>query len=143
MAPHPINSEHPYLKGLRIARHNKAIHLITQTLQAHKNTRFFTFTNAGHLNNNPPEQTILDWLLQCTCTQTTCQCQAKLRPDILCIIGAPDQTQTPIAPSSKLTIQFIEFTYCHNRFPDQALTHKHGKYDPLINTLQNQGWCRP
>ena len=26
--------EHPYLKGLRIARHNKAIHLISKKLQA-------------------------------------------------------------------------------------------------------------
>ena len=23
---------------------------------------------------------------------------------------------------------------------DQALTHKHNKYDPLINIIQNKGW---
>jgi hypothetical protein len=34
----------------------------------------------------------------------------------------------------------MEFTYCHDRFPDGALTHKHTKYDPLINTIQNKGW---
>ena len=50
--------EHPYLKGLRIARHNKALHLITQTLQANKNTRFFTLTNACNLINQPRDQTI-------------------------------------------------------------------------------------
>ena len=123
--PHILSTcEHPYLKGLRIAIHNKTLYLITQTLQAHKNNHFFTLTNAGHLNNNPPEQIIPDWLLQCTCTQTTCQYQAKLRPEIMCIIGAPNQTQTPIAPSPKLTVQFIEITYCHDKFPDQALTHK-------------------
>jgi hypothetical protein len=44
------------------------------------------------------------------------------------------------APSPKHTIQFIEFTYCHDRFPEQALTHKHAKYDPLNNTIQNNGW---
>ena len=45
--PHLLSTcEHPYLKGLRIARHNKAIHLITQTLQANKNTRYSTLTNA-------------------------------------------------------------------------------------------------
>ena len=142
MTPPPINMRTPIpkIKNLRIARHNNVVHLITQTLQAHKNTRFFTLTNAGHLNNNPPEQTIPDWLLHCTCTQKTCQCQDKLRPDILCIIGAPNQTQTPIAPSSPLTVLFIEFTYCHDRFPVQALTHKHDKYDPLSDTIQNQGW---
>ena len=33
--PHILSMcEHPYLKGLRIAHHNKAVHLITQTLQA-------------------------------------------------------------------------------------------------------------
>src|ERR1700738_2077621 len=62
--PHLLSTcEHPYLKGLRIARHNKAVHLITQTLQAHKNTRFFTLTNACHQNNTPQEQTIPEWLL--------------------------------------------------------------------------------
>jgi hypothetical protein len=52
--PHLLYTcEHPYLKGLRIARHNKAAHLIAQTLQANKNTRFFTLTNAGKLPNQP------------------------------------------------------------------------------------------
>jgi hypothetical protein len=34
----------------------------------------------------------------------------------------------------------MEFTYCYDRFPEQALIHKHTKYDSLINTIQNQGW---
>ena len=38
------------------------------------------------------------------------------------------------------TVQLIDFTCCHDRFPEQALTHKHTKYDPLINTLQTNGW---
>ena len=120
--------------------HNKAVHLITQTLQANKNTGFFTLINAGNLNNQPPDHTVLGWLLACTCLQRKCQCQAKLRSDIMCIIGAPNQTQAPILPSPNHTIQFIEFTYCHDKFPEQALTHKHTKYNPLINTIQNKGW---
>src|SRR6202022_2347384 len=115
-------------------------HLIAQTLQAKKNTRVFTLTNAGNLPNQPQDQTIPDWLLQCICTQEPCQCQAKLRPYIMCIIGAPNQTQTPILPSPSHTVQFIEFTYCHDRFPEQAHTHKHNKYDPLITTLRANGW---
>ena len=115
--PHLLSTcEHPYLKGLRIARHNKATHLITQTLQANKNTRFYTLTNAGNLNNQPPDPTIPEWLLKCTCPQQPCQCQAKLRPDILCVLGAPNQIQTPISPFTNYTVQFIEFTYCHDRF---------------------------
>jgi hypothetical protein len=114
--------------------------MITQTLQANKNTRFFTLANAGTINNQPPDHTVPEWLLTCTCSQTKCQCQAKLKPDILCIIGAHNQSPTPILPSPNHTIQFIEFTYCHDRFPGEALTHKHTKYDPLINTIQSKGW---
>ena len=58
----------------------------------------------------------------------------------MCIIGAPNQAQPPILPSPNHTVQFIEFTYCHDRFPKQACTHKHAKYDLLITTLQNNGW---
>jgi len=56
------------------------------------------------------------------------------------IHGNEYHTQTPIAPPPKITTQLIESTYCHDSFPDQALTHKHTKYDPLINTIQNNGW---
>jgi hypothetical protein len=58
----------------------------------------------------------------------------------MCILGAPNQTQPPILPSPSHTVQFIEFTYCHDRFPEQACTHKHTKYDPLITTLRANGW---
>ena len=133
----------PYMKGLRIAWHNKAVHLITQTLQANKITRFFTLTNAGNLNNKPPDQTFPHWLLKSTCTQTTCQCQAKIRLDILCIIGAPKQTLPPISPSLALIVEFIEFLYCHDIFPNQALTHNHTKYNPLINIIQKNEWKTP
>ena len=116
------------------------MHLITQTLQANKNTQFFTSTNSGNLNNKPPEQTIPYLFLKCTYPQTKCQCQAKLRPYILCIIGAHNSTQPSLVPIHALTIQLIEFTYYHDKFHDQTLTHKRNKYDPLINTLQINGW---
>ena len=45
-----------------------------------------------------------------------------------------------ISPSPTFIVQYIEFTYCHDRFPDQALTHKHNKYDPLNNVIQDRGW---
>jgi hypothetical protein len=141
--PHLLSMcEHPYLKGLRIARHNKAVHLITQTLQANKHTRYYTLTNAGNHNNINQEQIVPKWLIECTCPQTRCQCQAKLRPYILCIKGVPNNTSTPLLPSHTHThtIQFIEFTYYHNRFPKQALTQKHAKYDLLINAIRKKGW---
>ena len=50
--------EHPYLIGLSIARHNKAVHLLTQTLQANKHTRFYTLRNASNLNNMNQEKIV-------------------------------------------------------------------------------------
>ena len=139
--PHLLSTcENPYLKGLRVTRHYKAVHLITQTLQANKHTRFFTLSNAGNLNNTTPEQIVWVWLIKCTCPQTTCQCHAKLRPNILCILRAPNQTQIPITAAPTHTIQVIEFTNCHDRFLEQALANKHTKYDPLINNIENKGW---
>ena len=140
MAPPIINMWTPIVKRQRIARHNKAVHLITQTLQANKHIWFFTWTNAGKLTNQPLDQTVPKWILKCTCTQETCQCQAKSGSDIMCVIGAPNQTQTIILPSPNYTIQFIKFTYCHDKILEQARTRKHTKYDPLITTLQNNGW---
>ena len=49
------------------------------------------------------------------------------------------QTNTYITFPTSI-VQFIEFMYCHDRFPDQALTHKHNKYDPLISAIQDKGW---
>ena len=65
---------------------------------------------------------------------------SQLRPYILSVLGAPNHTPTPLLPTPTHTIQFIEFTYCHDKFPEQALTHKHTKYDPLISSIQNIGW---
>ena len=51
MAPSTFNVRTPYLKGLRITRHNNVVNLITHTLQANKHTRYYTLTNACNLNN--------------------------------------------------------------------------------------------
>ena len=54
----------------------------------------------------------------------------------------PNHTPTPLLPTPTPTdtIQFIEFTYYHDIFPEQALTHKHAKYDPPINNIRSKGW---
>ena len=109
-------------------------------ITSQQHTRYFTLTNTGNINNNNQEQTAPEWLIECTCLQTRCQCHAKLRPDILCIIRVPKHTPTPLLPSHTKTIQFIEFTYCHDRFPEQAITQKHAKYDPLTNAIQSKEW---
>jgi hypothetical protein len=45
---------------------------------------------------------------------------------------------TDIDPN--LTIQFIEFTYCNDRFSPETLEAKHSKYIPLIDSIAAKGW---
>jgi hypothetical protein len=39
-----------------------------------------------------------------------------------------------------LTIQFIEFTYCNDRFSPETLEAKNNKYKPLIDSITSRGW---
>ena len=96
--------------------------------------------NVGTFNNNPQENTVPPWLLTCTCGQQRCHCNARLKPDILCIKGLPYQSTPPITSSDNLTIQFVEFTYTNDRFPQETINTKTQKYQPLIDTLNQQGW---
>ena len=88
--------------------------------------------NAGTFNNNPQGNTVPPWLLPCICGPQRCQCNARLKPDILCIKGLPYQNTPPSTPTNHLTIQFIEFTYTKDRFSQ--------KYQPLIDQLRLQRW---
>jgi hypothetical protein len=131
--------EHPHLKRLRIARHNKATHLITQTLHANKNTRFYT-DKCWQLKQPPARLNSprMASLMHMPTTTLPMPSQIKTRHPMH--HWCPNQIQTPFSPSPNYTIQLIEFTYCHDIFPEQAITHKHTKYDPLINNIQNTGW---
>ena len=51
MAPLTIHVQTSIPRGLIIARHNQAVHLITQTLQANPHTHFYMLINARNLNN--------------------------------------------------------------------------------------------
>jgi hypothetical protein len=62
------------------------------------------------------------------------------KPDILCILGPPIDSHTPIPLNPVNSIQFIESRitmiipkYCHKR-------KNINKYDPLIQTLKTTGW---
>ena len=96
--------------------------------------------NAGTFNNNPQENTVPTWLLPCTCEQQRCHCNARFKPDILCIKELPHQSTPPLHPTDILTIQFIEFTYTNDRFSYDTINNKIQKYQPLNNDITQQGW---
>ena len=96
--------------------------------------------NAGIFNNNPQENTVPNWLLPCICNTQRCHCNAKFRPDILCVKGLPYQNDPPVDIDPDLSIQFIEFTYCNDWFSREAIEAKINKYKPLIDSIASKGW---
>ena len=98
--------------------------------------------NACTYHELPQENTIPIWLLPCTCGTQRCHCNAMLKPDILCILGHPYNSPPPPpeAPTPKITIQFIAFTYCNDIFSDETSERKNVKYQPLINNIIARGW---
>ena len=64
-----------------------------------------------------------------------CHCSAILKPDILCVIGHPHDHRPPEFLALKLTIQFIEFIYCNDRFAAEILEMNINR---KISTAQQQ-----
>ena len=149
-----------HIHALRVKRHNKAVWEIRKLLLSSQKSRCYILMNAGTFNNNPQENTVPPWLLPCTCRQPRCQCNARLKPDLLCIKGLPyqnspppnpvdnsprireptHQSTPPLLPTDNLTIQLIEFTYTNDRFSQDIINKKIHKYQPLINDITQQGW---
>jgi hypothetical protein len=75
-----------------------------------------------------------------TVTTLRCTCNAKLRPDILCIRNHPYNAEPPEVPNQTLTIQFIEFTYYNDRYSLDKIHEKIEKYLGLINDIKARGW---
>lgn len=121
-------------------RHNNVMHQVVHALQSNKHTRLRTLTNAQLQNSNPHDKTIMQWLLQCTCTIIPCTYLACLRPYILHVFCAPNNNQLPLIPSLTNTIQFREFTWCHDRFHNTTIRETCDKYNPLIRPLTIVGW---
>ena len=126
--------------GLITNRHNKAVWEIRKLLVSNKVTRHDILMNACTYNVLLRENTIPTWLLPCTCKTQRCHCNARLKPDILCILGHPYNSPPPEAPTPAITIQFIEFTYCNDKFSAETRERKTTKYQPLINNIITGGW---
>jgi hypothetical protein len=56
------------------------------------------------------------------------------------MLGHPYKSPSQGAPTPEITVQFIEFTYCNDRFSTKTLERKITKYQPLINNIKERGW---
>jgi hypothetical protein len=132
----------PHIYKLRINRHNKAVQEIRKFLISNTESRCYTLMNVGKTDDQPQENTVPHWLLPCTCYNQTnrCQCNAKLRLDILCIRNHPYNAEPPNQPNLALTVQFIEFTYYSDRYSPNKIDEKTIKYDRLIEDIKARGW---
>jgi hypothetical protein len=98
--------------------------------------------NAGKSDGQNHKNTVPNWLLPCICNNQTqrCQCNAKLKPDILCIRNHPYNAEPPTGPNSTLTVQFIEFTYCNDRYSTDKIQEYTRKYQGLVDAIKAKGW---
>ena len=93
--------------------------------------------------NSIRENIVPSWLLQCSYTTQCCNCNARFKPNILCIQGIPHNGSPPSHPDPNIKIQFIEFTYTNDQFANKRLQHKTTKYTSLLNKIQGNGWNVP
>jgi hypothetical protein len=96
----------PHIHKLCINRHNKAVHEIRKLLISNTKSRCFILVNAGKFEGQAQENTVPNWLLPCSCNNQIqrCQCNARLRPDILCIHNHLYNANPPEGPNHTLII---------------------------------------
>jgi hypothetical protein len=129
-----------HLHALCIKRHNKAVYEFCKLLLSCQNTRCYILMNACIYNNSPSDNTVPTWLLPCTCNTPRCHCNDCFQPNLLCVRGISYQHPPPTTPTPSITIRFIEFTFCNDRFPTDAVSQKINKYAPLLHDIQARGW---
>jgi hypothetical protein len=140
----------PHIHKLCINQHNKAVQEIRKFLISNTKSRCYILINAGKIDEQTQENTVLHWLLPYTCNNQIqrCQCNARLRPDILCIRNHPYNAEPPNQPMPDLTVQFIEFTYCNNRYSLNKIDEKTIKYNGIKTSKPEDGkwthfWSSP
>ena len=135
-----LNCRQSHIHALRTKRHNKAVWALRKFIVSSKHSRCYIRMNVGTFNENPPENTVPPWLLPCTCSLQRCHCNAKFKPYIICVKRLPYQANSPTTLENNFKIQFIEFTYCNDRFSSETIIRKTEKYQPLIDNITNRGW---
>ena len=126
-----LNCRQSHIHALRTKRHNKALWALKTLIVLSKHSRCYILMNACTFNDNPPEHMVPPWLLLYKCNLQRCHCNARFKSDIICVKGLPYQTNSPNIPENNFKIQFIEFTYCNDKFLLKTITRKTEKYQSL------------
>jgi hypothetical protein len=84
-----LKCKQQHIHALITKRHNKVIWEIRKLILSTIISRHYILMNAWSHNEIPQENTYPTWLLLCTCDAQRCHCNARLKPDTLCIIGHP------------------------------------------------------
>ena len=134
-----LKCKQQHIHALITKIHNKAIWEMRKLIVSTRISRHYILMNAWTHNELSQENMVPPWSLPCTCDTQRCHCNARLKPNLLCIIGHPYNTPLE-TPTPDITIQFIEFTYCNGRFAYETLDKKSKKYQPLINNIITKGW---
>jgi hypothetical protein len=104
--PHVLlNCKNLHIHALRIKRHNKTLSKIRKLLVSSTHSCSYILMNARIYDANPPDDTVPPWLLPCVCQSPLCHCDARLKPDILCVRNVPYKHEPPHQPSSNVIIQ--------------------------------------
>jgi hypothetical protein len=88
----------------------------------------------------PPNNTVPQWILPCVCQSPQYHCDARLKPDILYARGVVYNHDPPPQPSPNVINQYIEFTYCNDRFSLDKFASKQAKFDSLLHNIRTRGW---
>ena len=135
-----LNYRQSHIHALRIKRHNKAIWALRKLIVSSKHSRCYILVNVGTFNDNLPENMVPPWLLPYICGLQRRHCNARFKPDIICVKELPYKANPPTTSENNLKIQFIEFTYYNDRFSQETITRKTKKYQPLTDNITNRGW---
>ena len=143
-----LRCEHPEIKAMIIARHNKVVRMILKALQrAGIGGGVFTIMDAcceDEVNEYGVESTRLPrWLL--SADKVDDMLLRKLRPDILRIVGLPpnpteEQIAHAVANKQEYRVQVIEVGYCSDTKWRATVKRKMEQHAHLLELIEAEGW---
>lgn len=89
-----------HIHALLTSIHNKVVWEVKILIVSNTNSRYFTLMNTRTHNGLLHDNTIPPRLLPCVYNAQRCHCNARLKPNILCVIGHQYNDPPPITPTS-------------------------------------------